>query len=108
MRISDWSSDVCSSDLQIHAAQSVTEFHEIVGRTGLTSIQWMDAIGILSDNTIIGHGIFLDHHPWLHWTTRKDMGLLADRGATVAHCPTVFVRRALGRASCRERVCQYG
>src|SRR3546814_13793758 len=57
--------------LQIHAAQSVTEFHEIVGRTGLTSIQWMDAIGILSDNTIIGHGIFIDHHPWLHWTTSK-------------------------------------
>jgi len=81
--------------LQIHAAQSVTEFHEMVGRTGLTPIQWMDKIGILSDNTIIGHGIFLDHHPWLHWTTRKDMGLLADRGATVAHCPTVFVRRGI-------------
>jgi cytosine/adenosine deaminase-related metal-dependent hydrolase len=55
----------------------------------------MDQIGVLSDRTIIGHGIFLDHHPWLHWPTRRDIGLLAERGATVAHCPTVFMRRGI-------------
>ncbi len=80
---------------QIHAAQSVTEFHEMNRRHGLTPIQWMDEIGILTDRSIIGHGIFLDHHPWLHWATRRDLGLLADNGATVAHCPTVFLRRGI-------------
>jgi cytosine/adenosine deaminase-related metal-dependent hydrolase len=64
-------------------------------RHGLSPIQWMDDLGILSERSIIGHGIFLDHHPWLHWTTRKDLGLLADQGATVAHCPTVFLRRGI-------------
>ena len=80
---------------QIHAAQSVTEFLEMQRRHGRSPIQWMDDLGILGDRTIIGHGIFLDHHPWLHWTTREDLGLLADRGATVAHCPTVFLRRGI-------------
>ena len=80
---------------QIHAAQSMTEFLEMTRRHGLTPIQWLDSLGGLSANSIIGHGIFLDHHPWLHWTTRKDMDLLRDRGATVAHCPTVFIRRGI-------------
>lgn len=80
---------------QIHAAQSVNEFHEMVRRHGLTPIQWMKSIGVLGEHSIIGHGIFLDHHPWLHWSTRDDMGLLADNGATVAHCPTVFARRGI-------------
>lgn len=80
---------------QIHAAQSVTEFQEMTRRHGLTPIQWLDSIGGLGPNSIIGHGIFLDHHPWLHWTTRTDMDLLRDRQATVAHCPTVFVRRGI-------------
>ena len=80
---------------QIHAAQSVNEFTEMVRRHGRTPIQWMDEIGILSARTIVGHGIFLDHHPWLHWTSRDDMDLLAERGATVAHCPTVFMRRGI-------------
>ena len=80
---------------QIHAAQSVTEFHEMIRRHGKTPIRWLHEIGALGDHSIIGHGIFLDHHPWLHWTTREDLGLLADVGATVAHCPTVFLRRGI-------------
>ena len=63
-------------------------------RHGKTPIDWLHAIGALGRQTIIGHGIFLDHHPWLHWPT-GDMRLLRDTGATVAHCPTVFMRRGI-------------
>jgi cytosine/adenosine deaminase-related metal-dependent hydrolase len=80
---------------QIHAAQSVNEFIEMVRRHGKTPIRWMDDMGVLSQRTIIGHGIFLDHHPWLHWSSREDLDLIAKRGATVAHCPTVFMRRGI-------------
>lgn len=80
---------------QTHAAQSVAEFHELQRRHGLTPVQWMHSLGVLGERTIIGHGIFLDHHPWLHWTTRQDLGLLADSGVNVAHCPTVFARRGI-------------
>ncbi len=80
---------------QIHAAQSVNEFIEMVRRHGTTPIRWMDDMGVLTERTIIGHGIFLDHHPWLHWSSREDLDLIAERGATVAHCPTVFMRRGI-------------
>lgn len=81
--------------LQIHAAQSVNEFHEIWQRHGKTPIAWLHSLGVLGRETIIGHGIFLDHHPWLHWTSRGDLDLLRDTGTTVAHCPTVFMRRGI-------------
>ena len=80
---------------QTHAAQSVTEFHEMQRRHGKTPIQFMRDTGVLGERTIIGHAIFLDHHPWLHWTTDKDLSLLADAGVSVAHCPTVFARRGI-------------
>lgn len=80
---------------QVHAAQSMTEFQEMQRRHGMTPIQWMHSVGALDERSIVGHGIFLDHHPWVHWPTRIDLGLLADTGATVAHCPTVFAKRGI-------------
>jgi 5-methylthioadenosine/S-adenosylhomocysteine deaminase len=81
--------------LQIHAAQSVVEFHEIIRRQGETPIEWLRGIGVLGENAIIGHAIFLDHQSWLHWPTRNDLSTLAETGTTVAHCPTVFSRRGI-------------
>jgi cytosine/adenosine deaminase-related metal-dependent hydrolase len=80
---------------QIHAAQSVVEFHEITRRHGYTPIGWLDHLGLLSDRSIIGHGIFLDDHPSTRWHTDSDLGRLAETGTTVAHCPTVFARRGI-------------
>jgi len=102
--------DTCTADLisdaanaarerrlpfQIHAAQSVVEFHEIMRRHGKTPIEWLQILGGLGPNALIGHGIFLDHHSWLHWTSRDDMGRLADTRTNIAHCPTVFMRRGI-------------
>lgn len=80
---------------QTHAAQSVVEFHEITRRHGLTPIGWLDHLGVLSGRSIVGHAIFLDDHPSTRWHTDRDLGLLADSGTTVAHCPTVFARRGI-------------
>jgi len=85
----------CRVPLQIHAAQSVIEFQEIMRRHGCTPIEWLKRTGVLGESTIIGHAIFLDHHSWLHWPTRNDLALLADTGTSVAHCPTVFSRRGI-------------
>ncbi|HYF06662.1 MAG TPA: amidohydrolase family protein [Acetobacteraceae bacterium] len=80
---------------QIHAAQSVAEFHEITRRHGFTPIGWLHEQGLLSERSIIGHGIFLDDHPSTRWWTERDLDLLAETGTTVAHCPTVFARRGI-------------
>jgi 5-methylthioadenosine/S-adenosylhomocysteine deaminase len=80
---------------QIHAAQSVSEFHEITRRHGFTPIGWLHEQGLLDDRAIIGHGIFLDDHPSTPWHTRRDLEILSETGTTVAHCPTVFARRGI-------------
>lgn len=103
--------DTCSADLikatfaaaqerdlvwQIHAAQSVPEFHEITRRHGVSPIRWLYDLGVLGPKTIIGHGIFLDDHPSTQWGSQsEDLALLAETGTTVAHCPTVFWRRGM-------------
>lgn len=99
--------DTCSADLlrdsldaarerarplQTHAAQSVVEFNVMIQRYGKTPIQWANDIGLLSPNTILGHTIFVDHHSWLHWSTRMDLDVLAESQTSVAHCPVVFSR----------------
>ena len=60
-----------------------------------TPVERLDRVGVLSDRTIIGHGIFLDHHPWTHWPKTGDLARLAETGTSVAHCPTVFARRGI-------------
>ena len=81
--------------MQIHAAQSVVEFNEMTQRHGLTPLEWLDSIGVLDESTIIGHCIFLNDHPWLHWPQADDFNLLVKSGTSVAHCPTVFWRRGI-------------
>src|SRR5262245_53676122 len=40
--------------LQIHAAQSVVEFHEMMRRHGRTPIEWLREMGVLGPSAIIG------------------------------------------------------
>ena len=78
--------------LTTHISQSVVEFNEMVQRHGMTPVQWADQIGLLGPRTILAHAIFIDEHSWLHWSTRRDLDLIASSGAAVAHCPTPFAR----------------
>jgi len=73
-----------------HIAQSVVEVREMIRRHGVTPIQWAARIGLLAPRTILGHAIFVDEHSSIGWHTARDIGLIAEHGATVAHCPTPF------------------
>src|SRR3546814_10317190 len=82
MRISDWSSDVCSSDLTIrfeHRFPRSPKFHRL----------HFAMLGAIFDNQ--------EQFP-----TLDDLRYWLEVGA--GHCNFV---PAIGRASCRERVCQY-
>lgn len=81
--------------IHLHAAQSVIEFEVIMRRYGYTPIEWLHKVGVLGPDLIIGHGIFLNDHPMLHWPEADDFALLKESGAYVAHCPTVFSRRGI-------------
>ncbi len=76
----------------VHIAQGVSEVLEMIRRHGMTPVQWAAQLGILGPNTLLGHAIFIDTHSWVRWWTDKDLGLMAENGCSVAHCPTPFAR----------------
>lgn len=78
--------------LHVHAAQSYAEFVGMTRRLDMTPIEWLAHIGFLGPATILGHAVFNDEHPWLHWHERRDLALLASSGTSIAHAPTVFAR----------------
>src|SRR3546814_10256533 len=86
MRISDWSSDVCSSDLR----QVLDVRRQLVAHPGLHGV---DAAAGLFDGMVPGAIEVID---------------VVARAAGHRHGDAaVSPHREIGRASCRERVCQY-
>ena len=79
--------------IQTHASQSVVEFREMVDRHGLSPVEWLAEIGFLGPRTTLGHALFTDEHPKLHWPNRHDLALLFETGTNVAHCPHIQARR---------------
>ena len=84
--------DATNRPYTVHAAESVLEVRNMIERTGKTSIQWAADLGLLGEHCILGHSLFLDEHSWIQWHSRRDLSLLAESGASVAHCPTPFSR----------------
>ena len=78
-----------------HIGQSVVEVREMIRRHNMTPVQWAAAQGLLKDDTVLAHCILLDDHPQIGWHTRKDLDLIAEAGASVAHCPQPFARYGL-------------
>ena len=78
--------------LQTHAAQSIMEFREMLRRHGKTPIEWLHDIGVLGPNTLLGHAINIDQHPWVNYHEHKDLERLAETGTSVVHCARAFAQ----------------
>ncbi|ODT22821.1 MAG: hypothetical protein ABS35_14040 [Kaistia sp. SCN 65-12] len=78
-----------------HIGQSVVEVREMIRRHNMTPVQWAASQGLLKGDTVLAHCILLDDHPQIGWHTRKDLDLIAEAGASVAHCPQPFARYGL-------------
>src|SRR3546814_12720398 len=98
MRISDWSSDVCSSDL--HLIRLLLELDN-------NTFEVFDDDGRLGFYSVFSH----DQSPMNFLT---DLGLLDGGGVRwrliepdFDRCADILLQFEIGRASCRERVCQY-
>ena len=78
--------------LTLHTSQCVWDMLEMTRRHGTTPVQWLADLGVLTPRMILGHAIFLDHHSWITWHSKRDLDVIAESGASVAHCPLVFSR----------------
>src|SRR3546814_13340760 len=107
MRISDWSSDVCSSDLQVHGVnpsrvaviphgipdRPLTDPEEYKARFGFAGRKVLLTFGLLSPNKGIE-------------TVIEALPAVVERHPDVLYV-ILGATHQLGRASCRERVCPY-
>src|SRR3546814_8987257 len=97
MRISDWSSDVCSSDLTVGAVAALIS----VG-IGITFGALGGYFGGLVDTALMKVTEFFQVLPTLLFA----MVLVTLFGSSLETI-TIAIGVAIGRASWRERVCQY-
>src|SRR3546814_7758998 len=96
MRISDWSSDVCSSDLIVSVAERPQNGQVIVDSvitTGAPFLPLHQPDQVIVDRRLIQHNEPSERSQ-CRPRTEDDIG--------PPSCPS-----QIGRASCRERVCQY-
>src|SRR3546814_18286930 len=109
MRISDWSSDVCSSDLFASVPSSIVGERAGIwivllmgGRplilSGVGAMRFVSALWPERSRPSLARPRIIGHiSP--HWFTANHMG-------SARTCETER-QMEIGRASCRERVCQY-
>src|SRR3546814_15034319 len=100
MRISDWSSDVCSSDLDdlIAVPDGTTHWFDMGPEPSFVAIRF-----------------FTEPDGWVGHFTGTDIAQKFPRYENKYHCSNRPCRsrfsrsyKKVGRASSRERVCQYG
>jgi 5-methylthioadenosine/S-adenosylhomocysteine deaminase len=75
--------------IHTHGEESAEMAHELTKEHGKRPIEIFDERGILGPKTVLAHCV---------WLTSKEIELLAETGATVAHCPTSNEKLASGAA----------
>jgi 5-methylthioadenosine/S-adenosylhomocysteine deaminase len=90
--------DAAGRPYQVHTAQSVVEFNEMVARHGQTPIAWMRGLGLLGPSTILGHAIIIGGSSWTNYPA-GDVEIMAQSGCSVAHAVWVFARRGVAMES---------
>src|SRR3546814_20845587 len=105
MRISDWSSDVCSSDLHVDPGADIARIRKKVEESAASNPRWDKRVAILQ---------VTEHRPEAlelrALLSASNAGLAFDLRCAVREAVMNFLRdampEAIGRASCRERVWQ--
>src|SRR3546814_2624114 len=97
MRISDWSSDVCSSDL-LAAMLGLSE-HQVRVVAPFIGGGFGPKIRMFYPEEVL--------IPWLAIRLGRPIKWMSDRAEDFVSTTQERLQIQIGRASCRERVCQY-
>jgi 5-methylthioadenosine/S-adenosylhomocysteine deaminase len=79
--------------LHLHANETRDEVDPIVDEHGVAPLEYADGLGVLDEGTFLAHGVHV---------SETEIGLLADRGASVVHCPASNMKLASGMAPVQE------
>jgi 5-methylthioadenosine/S-adenosylhomocysteine deaminase len=73
--------------VQIHLSETEQEVADCVERHGVRPAAYLDRLGMLSERTVLAHGVWLD---------REELELIATRGCTVVTNPVANMKLAVG------------
>ena len=79
--------------VHFHANETTDEVEPIVAERGERPLEFADALGMLTEEDFLAHGVHTD-------ATEHD--LLAERGASVVHCPASNMKLASGMAPIQQ------
>lgn len=74
---------------QTHVAETKKEFDDSIKKHGLSPIGYLDKIGVLDENTVLIHCV---------WLTDEDIAIVAKRKCRVVHCPLSNLKLGSGIA----------
>jgi cytosine/adenosine deaminase-related metal-dependent hydrolase len=94
--------------IEIHVSQSLSEVQAVRERHGDTPVGFLDSLGFLGPDIILGHCVFVDDHPAVGGNSDRDLKLIADAGSSVAHAPLAFARRDAEALHTLPRYLDYG
>lgn len=73
----------------IHLAETKWELEKFLAEKGMSSVNYLDKLGLLSHRTIAAHGV---------WLNDEEINLLKDRDVAIAHNPECNMKIASGIA----------
>ncbi|MBO8180055.1 MAG: amidohydrolase [Archaeoglobus sp.] len=79
----------------IHLSETLWEVKETKKKFGKRPVEFLDSLSFLDSNTVLAHAV---------WLSDKEMKILAERGASVAHCPTSNLKLSSGIAKVAELI----
>jgi 5-methylthioadenosine/S-adenosylhomocysteine deaminase len=79
--------------IQIHAGQSPSEFRRIKSLHNRSTLEFLDDVGLLGPDFVIGHGMFLSESGDVLDCNANELGRLRDSGTHIAHLPWVKARQ---------------
>lgn len=84
--------------IRLHCCQSAFEYHSVLRQHGKGPLEWLREIGFLSPRAILPHLTYLSGVNGIKHQA-PDLQIVADSGATLAHCPLVMARGGTGLRS---------
>jgi 5-methylthioadenosine/S-adenosylhomocysteine deaminase len=73
--------------VQIHLSETEKEVQDCIAEHGVRPAAYLDRLGLLSERTVLAHGVWLDP---------DELALTAERGATVVTNPVANMKLAVG------------
>jgi len=82
-------SEILEKKLHIHVSETEKENSDSVDERGLTPVQYLDDLGLVSEDLIAAHGVHLEN---------RDKEILTEKNATVVHNPSANLKLGSGIA----------